>query len=480
MNTTITITIRTLSAIIPTWYVTQHTVDIMFYINLCLLFCAFVAATSLIVLCKKTSCAIVCGLASVLVFGFGFVLFVVQLVLYTMSHDGTPYAVYFCMALLYCGFIVGGVYCGMLSRNSHKALCISAAICSIVPPVGAVLMVILSYKINRDSRGQELVFNGYAYTYAALGEFCDGHKAKFLDSAGDASFEKLNKKQTKRKLKDLKRESKTPDGKCAYAAAILTYTPYKYKKALRLFNKAAEAHCVQAMFNLGCYYETGSYVKKDIKKAKSFYTKAADAGDTDAVMRLALINIEYGSAQDGLHILQDRMEENGDIYAKYNIGVCHEKGLGVTRDVIKAVEIYTECANAGMLAAQRRIFAIASHNINSAQNGQFFRTVTDREFVGTFKTMIDGLIEIKKRHAADAADKFLEAVKKHDSWEGVARCLVGTLYIDCGKLPEDRNNGAEYIKSAIPLYPAAKHIYTVVSRGDINKNKKENKENYGT
>ena len=447
--------------------------DIMFYINLVLVFMALIEMTAFVVLCKKTSCAVVTGLAAILLFGMGMVVFVIQLILYALSQSFAVYFVYLCLAIFFGGFVVGGVYCVMLSRNSHKALCIASGVCSVIPPISAALVTCLSYKIHRDTRGQSLVFNGYAYTYAALGEFCSKNGVDFVDMSGNMKFKPLGKKSAKKYLKELKRGAYDAAGKYKYAAALIHYIPYKYKKALKLMQKAADGHCSAALFNLGYYYEMGAYVKLDLKKANGYYVKAADAGDTDAALRLAIIAIKNGNAVEGMRILQDRVESMDDICAKYNIGVCYEKGYGTEANIDKALDIYEECAKAGLHFAQRHLFAIAGTDINSPQNGDFFRKVTDREFVGEFGVMIKGLVEIKKRHAADAAEIFLNAVRYKGAWEGLARCLVGTLYIDCGKLPVDRKNGVEYIKSAIPLLPDARHIYSVVSNSDVYKNKKD-------
>ena len=155
------------------------------------------------------------------------------------------------------------------------------------------------------------------------------------------------------------------------------------------------------------------------------------------------------------------------------MAVCYELGLGVEPDINEAMDIYCRCdsgaskskdkhaAEIGALA-RKRIFAIAATDINSAQNGDFFRKVTDRPFKGEFRTMLDGLIEIKKRHAKDAANLFLNVVKKSGEWEGLARCLVGTLYLDNGKDLKDRVNGAEFIQTALDIMPEAKDILSVI------------------
>ena len=261
----------------------------------------------------------------------------------------------------------------------------------------------------------------------------------------------------------LKAKTNTAAGKFDYATALVWYAPYKFKKAYRLMSKAANDGYAPALFNLGYFYEIGKYVNRDLKKAREYYKRAGAAGDADSALRLAIVDIKDGNAQAGLSVLNERAEF-GDLYAKYDIGVCNELGLGMEKNIDKAFDIYTECANIGMYVAQARIFAAACKDIPSAQNGDFFRRITDRKFDGAFAVMIDGLIEIKKRHAADASEKFLQAVKMRDKWEGVARCLVGTLYIDRGKLPQDRYNGVEYIGSALDLWSGAKDIYAVLPK----------------
>lgn len=437
---------------------------IMFYINLGLVFCALLEATALVILYRKTSCASVIGLSTIILYGMGALMFFIQLLMYVYGNAYAVYLVYFCMALLYSSFIMSCVYCIMLGKKSHKTLCLITGIVSLIPPIGAVLAVVLSYKMQRDTPIQEYIYNGYAYTYAALGQYCAKNKPEFIDAAGEEEPERLDKKQKKRKLKELKRRSSTPEGAYEYAAAIVMYTPENSNKAVKYFKRSAERNHAPALFNLGYFYEIGAYVKKDLKKAKSYYARATEAGDADAALRLGIIEIKSGDKSAGVAMLKDLAENKNDLCAKYDLGICAELGVDAEPDIDKAVDIYCECISAGMFTAQKRVFALAAHDINSAQNGSFFRQVTDRPYEGSFAEMIKGLIEIKKRRAADAAERFLAVVESHDKWEGLARCIVGTLYLDCGKELEDKCNGAEYIKSALDMLPSAKDVYSVVPR----------------
>lgn len=446
--------------------------SVMFYANVVLLFFALLQTTSLIVLYKKTACAAVIGLAPVMLFFLGIILFFAQLVLYIYVSRYAMYVVYFCLAVMYCGFILSCVYGILLSRNAYGGLCVLAGVFCLVPPVGSLLFMAVSYKIRKDTRVKELVYNGYALTYATLDEFSAQHPAEFVDMSGDEQAEMLSGKEIKAKLKSLKKAARTPDGKYEYAAALATYAQKKRSKAVKLMKKAAAGGNAAALFNVGYYREKGAYMKMDIKKAKALYARAAALGDNDAAMRLCILEIQSGQVEAGMSKLQARAD-GGDLCAVYNLGICKERGIGGEPDVLGAVEVYARLAADGLYIAQKRIFAIASKDINSAQNGDFFRKVTDRKFSGTLAIMIDGLIEVKKRHAADAADKFLLAVRQKDKWQGAARCILGALYIDCGKLPADRGNGAEYIRSALGICQFAKSVYDVIPFSVLSEAKKQ-------
>ncbi|MDE5593690.1 MAG: sel1 repeat family protein [Clostridiales bacterium] len=442
----------------------QSITFILFCLNVGLLLCAVIQTTALIVLYRKTLCASVVGLANIMVFGMGAVLFAIQLLTYVYGNAGAIYAISFCTCLLYAAFITSCVYSIMITRNGHETLCILAGIFDLIPPIGVAFTVALSYKVSRDTVAKQYIYKGYAYTYAALGQFCATNKAALIDMAGDEELHELDKKETNHKIKELKLHLDTAEGQYAYAVALATYAPDKSKTAVKYMKKAAEGNHTAALFNLGYYYELGAYLPKDLKKAKSFYERAAEAGDEDAAMRLGILEVKSGDAAAGFKLFEDRANNKSDLCAKYNMAICYEKGIGVEADMDKALDIYCECIAAGSFEAEKRLFAIAAQDINSPQNGEFFRRVTDREFKGSFAKMIDGLIEIKKRLASDAVEHFLKVLDFNDKWEWFARCIVGTLYIDCGKEMEDKYNGAEYIRSSAVMSPIAKDIYPTLPR----------------
>lgn len=430
-----------------------------------------------VVLCRKTACADLAGYIAVALFGFGLAAFFVQLFLYVYGIKYAMHAVCAALAIMYCGIFTGAIYCILLGRNSHKALCVTSGIFGFVPPIGTLFAIVLSYKIERDTPMKELVFNGYAYTYAALGAFCKRNGARLADAAGEEDFEPLKRKAAKKRLKTLKKQARTPEGRYEYAVALLRYMPRKLKRAVSMLRRAADGGHVPALFNIGYCYETGAYVNKDAKRAREYYKRAATVGDGDAALRLCIVELTDGDATAGARMLSERAE-GGDVYAEYNLAVCRERGLGVEKDAASAVDAYVKLARGGLFIAQKRLFALAAECVNAnKRKSEIFSGIVDSDFSGTgaFELMIKGLIEIMERRAADAAEQFVNAVMRRGKWEGVARCIVGTLYTDSGEKDADRLNGVGYVRSAVGLTPIADDIIAAMPRSLLKHGKPDKK-----
>src|SRR6266542_471186 len=83
--------------------------------------------------------------------------------------------------------------------------------------------------------------------------------------------------------------------------------------------KAAKSGYELAQNNLGCLYEKGEGMEKNLKKAFYWFNRAA---------------------------------ENGYEVAQYNLGECYELGIGVEKDEFKAFEFYQKSAYQGDLDAK--------------------------------------------------------------------------------------------------------------------------------
>ena len=64
-----------------------------------------------------------------------------------------------------------------------------------------------------------------------------------------------------------------------------------HEKAIKLFRLAADDDA-EAKFMLATYYFEGKVVQKDVDKGMALFKQSAEAGDTDAVVSLALRNLD--------------------------------------------------------------------------------------------------------------------------------------------------------------------------------------------
>ena len=96
-----------------------------------------------------------------------------------------------------------------------------------------------------------------------------------------------------------------------------------YEEAIRLFEQVAEEGVASALYMLGeCYYH-GHGVRKNRKKAFSYYLQTAEK------------------------------EEHDD--AEYSLGFCYENGEGTKEDILKAIYWYTKAEIDGSYDAKERL-----------------------------------------------------------------------------------------------------------------------------
>jgi serine/threonine protein kinase len=144
-----------------------------------------------------------------------------------------------------------------------------------------------------------------------------------------------------------------------YNAAMLKRREGKPEDAIDLFSKSAALGDANAMEELAESYSNGEGVAKNDAEALEWFTLAAKAGNSSAMLSLG-----------GLYLLgSDGVEESDEDAAKwfqkaadlknaaaiYDLGKLYEDGQGVPRNMEKAKELYLESAKLGNTFAQRRL-----------------------------------------------------------------------------------------------------------------------------
>ena len=141
-----------------------------------------------------------------------------------------------------------------------------------------------------------------------------------------------------------------------------------YDEAAKWWESSANAGIADSQYNLGLMYYRGIGVSKDKNKARILIKKAASQAHDKAQHRLAMIYaLDDEDFLTSLSWLRESAKQN-NTEAQYNLGVFHEKGYGVPKDLDKAKEWYQLAADQGLEIAIQKIQALEKkdNDVNSS------------------------------------------------------------------------------------------------------------------
>ena len=124
-------------------------------------------------------------------------------------------------------------------------------------------------------------------------------------------------------------------------------------EAVKWYHKAAVSGDSYAQYKLGCCYEYGVGVMQDYDKAIFWYINAVNQID-DCAYNLGRCYDKiqnYTEAVKWFRILAEKGYEGG----AYELGYHHEYGLGVSQDIVKAIEWYSKSEHPFNTNAQYRL-----------------------------------------------------------------------------------------------------------------------------
>lgn len=124
--------------------------------------------------------------------------------------------------------------------------------------------------------------------------------------------------------------------------------------ANRLAAASGDADAMQALAN---DYRVGDGIPSDETQALKWSTRAAECGNSTAMLTLGLLLLEKaktaGDAEAGMQWLQKAAER--DPRASFVAGHCYEQGTGVAKDTARALALYKNGAEANEPRAMRRL-----------------------------------------------------------------------------------------------------------------------------
>lgn len=168
--------------------------------------------------------------------------------------------------------------------------------------------------------------------------------------------------------------------------------------------KQAEKGNALAQFKLGTFYEFGLSVKPDTEKAKDWYEKSAKQKNKPAANRLIYLDIKQNGYNESLHANWlsniSKKAKSGRANSLMLLGQLHHHGLGVNKDLNKAVELLSHASSLGHAEIDKEI-AVIKKKI----------AARDNKAVEKKKQVVVKKVDKKKTRPAKAAPKKAAAKK---------------------------------------------------------------------
>ena len=192
-----------------------------------------------------------------------------------------------------------------------------------------------------------------------------------------------------------------------------------FLKAREWYEKAAQAGSLEALYNLGVCYEIGIGTSGDMKEAVRYYEQSAEKGFSLASYKLAtMYTAGVGVGRDNAKAVSflTRAADGGFGVAANDLGVLYLRGdLGLTKDPVKAHDMFGKAATLGVVDAMKNIAVLYKDGIGrpaSAQKAVVWYTIARK--AGYPKELVDSVIDdlSKKLPAAEKKKSEREA----DEW----------------------------------------------------------------
>lgn len=150
-----------------------------------------------------------------------------------------------------------------------------------------------------------------------------------------------------------------------YQRARMGFLFGHHEFAYQIWEPLASEGYAKAQANLAWMYHTGKGVKKDLAKAREWYTLAAKQNHVIAQNNLGVFYEQgLGDLNKNLQLAVKWYREAAEVgysYAQYNLGVLYLRGYGVKRDIDKAIFWLEIAMLQGVVQAQLELDKINKH-----------------------------------------------------------------------------------------------------------------------
>lgn len=254
------------------------------------------------------------------------------------------------------------------------------------------------------------------------------------------------------------------NGDTDYQAGNRFYEKKDYANALTFFQRAANSGNADALNNLGVMYHYGEGVAKDFTKAAEWYRKAAEKSHVKALYNLGIL---YQDKEDfaSAAYWYGKAVEQGHAKAMTNLATLYYYGIGVSQNNDKALELYGKAAGKGDEKAKS---CLAQLRQQTEQDHQTMQAVTSE----TAQTSVNRqpLVVSKKKKATSPVsvdDVDTDIPHTHLVNNTLFAVIIGNeKYDEESDVPYAENDATmfkEYCKQTLGI--SEKHIRLVTDAG---------------
>ena len=202
-----------------------------------------------------------------------------------------------------------------------------------------------------------------------------------------------------------------------------------YGEALQWWAKSAEQGNVQAIGNMGLCYQTGHGIAADSLKATRLYQRSIKEGNK------------------ALFTQNEELARKGSVFSNMLIASCYQNGLGVAKDVNKAIPYLTAAAEKNCVPAQRDLGMILINDKKAMEAAPWFkRGSANGDIPCTFyygKMLVEGLgVKADKKEGANYL------LKAADAGFPQAMYYVGNCYMGGDGLMKNAEQAVKWYRLA--------------------------------
>jgi len=154
--------------------------------------------------------------------------------------------------------------------------------------------------------------------------------------------------------------------------AVIAWDKNQYTQARRLFMQSAKLGNIEACYNIGVIYQQGYGTRRNLRRAKYWFKRAARKGNSNAEFALARLIIAQRrkSAGDIINAKQwlTSAAHKRHAAAMYWLGTLYTMGQGVKIDHKRAAYWYIRAAKSGFASAQIHAARLYSRGIGVKLN----------------------------------------------------------------------------------------------------------------